>query len=307
VSTGTLTSPKVWVWQSVPGDLAQAVHDGGGVVVPLEKANAIVWAADEPEELSRRLHPRVRWVQLLSAGIEDWFKAGVVDDHRLWTAGKGVHAGPIAEYVLAMILGAARDLPAHVTEKGWKGRPPRRVAGSVVGVIGAGGIGRALIELMAPFQVRIVALTRKGSAVPGAHVSLAQDGLDRLLRESDYVVLAAPETPETLGLIGTDELSQMREHAWIINVGRGSLIDTDALVEALRAGHIGGAALDVTDPEPLPEGHPLWKMPNVVVTAHTASTWELGRAAFLDLIRVNVARFARGDELIGTVDPSAGY
>jgi phosphoglycerate dehydrogenase-like enzyme len=276
-------------------------------VVALEEANAIVWAADEPEELRRLLHPGIRWVQLLSAGIEDWFKAGAVDDRRLWTAGTGVHAGPIAEYLLAAILAGARGFPAYATAGRWESRVPRRVAGSAVGIVGAGGIGRALIELLAPLRVRVLALTRGGRTVPGADISLGPDGLDRLLRESDYVVLAVPETPETLAMIGAEQLALMREHAWLVNIGRGTVVDTGALVDALCAGRIGGAVLDVTDPEPLPDEHPLWKLPNVLVTGHTASTWELGRPVFLERIRTNVALFARGEPLVGPVDVSAGY
>ena len=302
-----MIAPRVWVRQSVPGDLEQAIRNGGGSLVPLEEANAVVWAADEPEELGRLLHPGIRWVQLLSAGIEDWFQAGVVDDCRLWTAGKGVHAGPIAEYLLTAILAAARDVPGYSAERRWQARPPRRVAGSVVGIVGAGGIGRALIELLAPFRARVLALTRGGGTVSGADVSLGRDGLGRLLSESDYVVLAAPETPETTRMIGAEQLALMRGHAWLVNIGRGTVVDTDALVAALRAGQIGGAILDVTDPEPLPHDHPLWALPNVLVTAHTASSWELGRSAFLERLRTNVSLFARGEPLVGLVDIDGGY
>jgi phosphoglycerate dehydrogenase-like enzyme len=302
-----MTEPRVWIHQTVPGDLEQAVRDGGALVVPFEEADAVVWAADEPEDLAALLHPGIRWVQLLSAGIEDWFEAGVVDDCRLWTAGQGVHAGPIAEYLLAAILAGARGFPAYARQRSWQMRPPRQVAGSTVGIVGAGGIGRRLIELLRPFGVRVLALTRGGRTIPGADVSLGPDGLEPLLRESDYVALAAPQTAETRRLIGAPQLALMREHAWLVNIGRGAVVDTDALVDALRAGRIGGAVLDVTDPEPLPDAHPLWDLPNVLVTGHTASSWELGRPAFLERLRTNVSLFARGEPLLGLVDVRGGY
>jgi phosphoglycerate dehydrogenase-like enzyme len=167
--------------------------------------------------------------------------------------------------------------------------------------------GGTLVELLAPFQVSVVALTRSGRAVPGADASVGPEALDELLAASDYVVAAAPETPATRGLLSADRIALMREGAWLINVGRGSLVDTEALVAALRGGRIGGAVLDVTDPEPLPDGHALWDLPNAIVTSHSACTMELGLPALAERVRENVARFARGDELLGLVDVAAGY
>src|SRR5216683_1729545 len=224
---------RIFVRNDAPIRLDEGVVAGGGVVVPLEEANAIVWAASDPEELARALHPGIRWVQLSFAGIEDFFAAAVVDDERLWTAAKGVYAGPIAEYALA--------------------------------------------------------ITRSGCKVPGATESLGPDALGRLLGESDWVLLAVPDTRETRRLISAERLALMRPHAWLINVARGTLVDTDALVEALVTGRIGGAALDVTDPEPLPDGHPLWDLENAIVTSHTAAGgWAMSNAALAERVRENV-------------------
>jgi phosphoglycerate dehydrogenase-like enzyme len=160
--------------------------------------------------------------------------------------------------------------------------------------------------LLTPFDVRTVALTRSGRQVPGASVSLGLGGLAGLLAESDYVVLAAPATPETDGMISAERLALMRDGACLINVGRGTLVDTDALVAELRDGRIS-AALDVTDPEPLPSDHPLWTLPNAIVTSHTANTGRLGRAAMASRVSENLVRFARGEEPLGLVDPVARY
>jgi phosphoglycerate dehydrogenase-like enzyme len=131
--------------------------------------------------------------------------------------------------------------------------------------------------------------------------------LESLLCRSDFVVLSAPETAQTIGLLNADRLALLPSHAWIVNVGRGSTVDTAALVTALETGRLAGAALDVTDPEPLPDGHPLWRLPNAIITSHTACTPSLGRAAFADRVRTNISRFIRGEALLGRVDADLGY
>src|SRR5262245_49925233 len=298
--------PRVHVRDPEGTGLAKAVQAAGAVLADLEQAEVVVWEEGRPEDLSERLHPGVRLVQLTAAGIEDWFEAGVIDDKRLWAAAKGVFEAPIAEYVLAMMLAVARRLPEVVADTEWRHREPKLLAGRTIGIVGAGGIGQAAIRLLTPFGVRTLALTRSGRQVPRASVSLGPGGLEGLLAESDYVVLAAPATPETDGMISAERLALMRDGACLINVGRGTLVDTDALVAELRDGRIS-AALDVTDPEPLPSDHPLWTLPNAIVTSHTANTTRLGSAAMALRVGENVARFARGEEPLGLVDPVARY
>jgi phosphoglycerate dehydrogenase-like enzyme len=206
-----------------------------------------------------------------------------------------------------MLLAAARRFPAALRSAGWAPQAPARLAGGAVTIVGAGGIGRALIRLLAPFEVHVTAVTRSGADVPGAARSVAFDALDEVIGASDAIVVAAPQTPETVGMISADRLRRMRPGAVLVNVARGPLVDTDALVDALREGLVGAAFLDVTDPEPLPDDHPLWSLPNAVITSHTASTPALGARALAERVRENVARYARGEELLGIVDPDAGY
>jgi phosphoglycerate dehydrogenase-like enzyme len=239
--------------------------------------------------------------------MEYWIEHGVIDRERMWTAGKGTFAEPIGEYVLTMIMAAARSLPEVLAQRSWSEPPARRATGSTLGIVGAGGIGQAVIRIVEPLRMRILALTRSGREVRGATESLGPDGLDRLLAESDYVVLSAPATPETRGLLGARELARLGPHAWLINVARGSLVDTDALVEALRSRRIGGAALDVTDPEPLPDGHPLWDLDNVIITSHSANTMAMGDQCFAERLELNVRRFVEGELPLGLVDLAAGY
>jgi phosphoglycerate dehydrogenase-like enzyme len=164
-----------------------------------------------------------------------------------------------------------------------------------------------LLEQLAPFRVQATVVRRKSDPVPGAARTVSVEALDDVLPDSLVVYLALALTPETTRIIGAHQLDLMDETAWLVNVARGPHVDTDALVAALGSGSIAGAALDVTDPEPLPDGHPLWDMPNCIITPHTADTIEMIQPLLAERIRTNVVRFAAGEELVGLVDPDAGY
>ena len=297
---------KVWVWPDSEL-LASAARSGGGSVVTLEQANAIVCTGDDVELLRRSILPGVRWVQLGAAGVEMWFDAGLMTPDVVWTSAKGVYARPIAEHVLAMILAASRSLHTRLRAQTWGPSGGRLLMGATVGVVGSGGVGTELIDLLSPFAVRTIALTRNTRSVPNATISVGQAKLPMLLAESDFVVLAAALTAETARMISDEQLSLMRPDAWLINIARGGLVDTDALVAALSAGAIGGAALDVTDPEPLPHDNVLWTLPNVMITPHVAATPSMGAAFLARRVEENVRRFAHGEELLGVVDQSLGY
>jgi len=300
-------APRVWVGPADHDDLSAAIRAGGGEPVGLRYAEAIVWAGDAPEELRAALSPAIRWVQLCAAGVEQWLDAGVIDGRRAWTSAVGVAAGPIAEHAVCLMLAAARDLPHRITATSWGPGGGRQLAGTTAGIVGCGHIGTALIGLLAPFGVRTVALTRTGRTITGATFSLGPLGLARLLTASDWVIVTAPATPATIRLIGGPELAMMRPGAWLVNVSRGQIVDTSALLTALAEGWIGGAALDVTEPEPLPAGHPLWHEPNVIITPHVATTPSMHGAALEHRIRDNVARLRAGRDLIGLIDLDRGY
>lgn len=288
-------------------DVEAAVHIAGGVISQPDEAGAIIWTGDDPELLQRLLRPRVTWVHLSAAGVDTWLSAGVMDNDRLWTASKGVAAEPIAEHALCLMLAAARDLPARILARSWGDPAGRQLCGVTVGIVGAGSIGEALIALLQPFGVEVLALTRTCRPVPGAARSFGPRNLDDLLTCSDWVVVAAPATTRTYRMIDQRALELMKSNAWLVNVSRGSVVDTDALVSVLLSGRIGGAALDVTDPEPLPEGHPLWRINNVIITPHVATTPEMHAEALCNRVRENVGRFMAGQPLIGRVDLDEGY
>lgn len=285
----------------------EAVERGGGSIsTTSEEAEAIVWLGSS-SDLAGLLHEDVRWVQLHSAGVESWMDSGLIDERRVFTSAAGVYAGTVAEHALALMLAGARRLPECARATEWGNRWGRLFAGSTVVILGAGGIGRALIRLLEPFDTRVLAVTRSGREVPGATESFSAEETDELWPEGDFFVVAAPATSATSKMIGARELAAMRSHAWVVNVARGSLIDTDALVEALEAGSIGGAALDVTDPEPLPEGHPLWTESRALITPHSANPPDALVHRLVERVEENVARYATGEELIGVIDVEAGY
>lgn len=298
---------RVWVGPTRAQELVEAVTAGGGQLVDLGDAEAVVWSGGDAEALRAALHPGIRWVQLPAAGVEDWLRADVVDDDRVWTSAVGCYARAVAEHALALMLTAAKELHVLARARTWTRPEPRTLVGATVSVVGAGGIGRELIRMLEPFEARVLAVNRSGRPVAGADVTVPHGRVAEVLPEADHVVIAAPATPETDALIGAPELAAMKAGAWLVNIARGSLVDTDALVAALEAGRLGGAALDVTDPEPLPDDHPLWRSPRALVTPHSANPKDLRMAALAGRVRSNVERFAAGKPLEGVLDRERGY
>ena len=287
--------------------LIDAVRRAGGDVVPLEQAEAIVYFGNgHPDELRSMLHDRIRWVQLPNAGVERWAEAGVFAESPVFTAAAGSYGAPVAEHALAMMLAVARGLHRLAGAKAWGPNRSREFAGSTVAIVGCGGIGRALIRMLEPFGCPVVAVTDRGE-VPGATRVVPRAHYRDALPEADYVVVAAPATPDTRGMFGAKEFDLMRADAWLVNVARGGLVVTDDLVEALRAGRIGGAALDVTDPEPLPDGHPLWDLDNVLITPHSANPRAAYWRGLAERVTANVHRYREGAPLEGLVSAAQGF
>lgn len=288
--------------------LEDAVRHGGGEVAPLDEAEGIVWTDPrDAASLAAALHsaPGVRWVQLPFAGIENF--TGVLDAERVWTCGKGVYAEPVAEMALALALAGMRGLGSYAQARGWTGPQGRNLRGAPVVVLGGGGITESFLRMIAPFGCDVTVVRRQVLPMVGADQVVGPDDLHRVLDGAELVVVALALTPETTGIIGARELSLMADDGWLVNVGRGGHVVTDDLVAALRAGTIGGAGLDVTDPEPLPDGHPLWDLANCIITPHVGNTPEMAVPLLAERVRLNVARFAAGEELMGLVDVDAGY
>jgi phosphoglycerate dehydrogenase-like enzyme len=288
-------------------ELLAAVRSVGAHPCQVQYAEGLIWTGDQPEELDRVLRraPYVRWVQLASAGVEGYLP--LMDDRVRWMRAAGVQAGLVAEHSLMLALSVMRDGTASVRAGVWLPRPAIQLAGSKVLIVGGGAIALALLDLLQPFDVRATVLRRSGGDLPGATAVHGPDRLDEQLPLAQVVFLAAPFTPETAGLINEMRLKPMRPDACLVNVSRGGLIVTDDLVRALSERWIAGAGLDVTDPEPLPPGHPLWSLPNCLITAHCAGDQENSLTKLADLVRRNIRLLANGLEPVGLVDPEIGY
>lgn len=290
------------------GWIDEAVVAGGGRLVPVEEATAVVWTqSDAPEGLAALLeaNPQIDWVQLPWAGIEPYIP--LLDHERTWTCAKGVYADPVAEHALALLLAGFRNLHAYARARTWTRDAGRNLLGARVTIFGGGGIGEVLVDLLAPFRCEITVVRQTPTPMAGVSRVLGPDDRIEALAGADAVVLALPLLEHTIGLIGPEELAAMEPHAWLVNVARGAHVQTDALVAALQAGTIGGAALDVTDPEPLPDDHPLWSLPNAIITPHTGNTKAMARPLLSARITENVRRYATGEPFVGLVDVDAGY
>jgi phosphoglycerate dehydrogenase-like enzyme len=263
--------------------------------------------------------PNLVWVQSPSAGVDRFMrmKPLVESDRIVLTNMRAVHGPAIADHAFAMLLTLTRGMRAHAEDQAagrWGGDDPeaRPIAlqGRTMLVVGLGGIGTEIAQRAHGFGMRVIATRRTDAASPDfvARVGRPED-LTAMLPEADVVAICVPLTAETDHLIGAAALAAMKPGSYLINIARGRIVDTDALVAALKSGNLakGGACLDVTDPEPLPAGHPLWAMKNVVITPHTAADAELTRERAWTLLRENVRRFGAGEPLLNVVDKKAGY
>ncbi|HEV2089280.1 MAG TPA: D-isomer specific 2-hydroxyacid dehydrogenase family protein [Cryptosporangiaceae bacterium] len=288
--------------------LAEAITVAGGELVDVAEAEILVWTdpfdADGLAELLVT-RPDIRWVQLPFAGVDRF--AGLFGDDRTWTSTKGAYSEPVAEHALALGLAGLRQLPQRARATTWGSPGGIELRGSPVTVVGGGGITEALLRLLSPFHVEATVVRRHVAPIEGAARVVGREDLSGALAGARLVVLALALTPETAGIMGAAELRGMDDDAWLVNVARGAHVVTADLVSALRDGIIGGAALDVTDPEPLPAGHPLWTLDNCIITPHTANTWQMAQPLFAERVGSNVGRYLRKEPLLGRVDPELGY
>ncbi|QUL80657.1 NAD(P)-dependent oxidoreductase [Brevibacterium sp. SMBL_HHYL_HB1] len=258
-------------------------------------------------ETALEQNPKVAWVQLPSAGVEKY--QGLIEEHPHveWTSAKGAYAKPVGEHGLALTLAVLRQFKDRSLATSWGRRSGSTLNGRSCVVIGAGGVAAELVRLYKMFDTHVTVVRRTAENFNGADETVTFDQLDEVLQRGQVVAVAAAATPLTRYMIGTAQLEQLPAEAVVVNVARGSIIDHGALLDALTHGRIFGAGLDVTDPEPLPEGHPLWSLPNCLVTPHTADTPEIIRPLLRERIVENFVRIKRGDTPIGQVDIHHGY
>lgn len=249
----------------------------------------------------------LRWVQLPSAGIEAFNDALKARPDLQWTSAKGAYGEPVAEHALALTLALLRELPTRVVARAWAPASGTSLHGLRVTVVGSGGVALEIVRLMKCFRTDVTVVRRTEAAALGADRTVGTNKLREVLPTTDVLVLAAALTPSTRNMISTAELELLGEQAIIVNIARGGLIDTDALTSHLAAKRIAGAALDVTEPEPLPEGHPLWDEARALITPHAADTLEMIQPLFAARVADNLTRYHAGSPLSGQVDAEAGY
>lgn len=254
---------------------------------------------------------KLQWVHATSAGVDAVLFPEIAQSEVTITNARGIFDAAIAEYVLGVILAFAKDTRGNIElqqDQQWRHRDTERIAGKQVLVVGAGSIGRQICKLCTATGMRVDGIARSARAQdPDFNAVHANDALHEQLGLADYVVVAAPLTPQTRGMFGAREFAAMQPHARFINIGRGPIVNTDALVGALQNEQIAGAGLDVFETEPLPQGHPLWRMSNVLMSAHMAGDFIGWRKALSEQFLDNFSRWRAGEPLENIVDKGHGY
>jgi phosphoglycerate dehydrogenase-like enzyme len=261
---------------------------------------------------------KLKWVHSPAAAVHLYMVPEFIASAITLTNGRSTFAAPVAEHVMALILALARQLPACQSYQArhtwgqqalWDARPrPRELKGATLGLVGLGSIGAEVLLRTKAFGMNVIAVRAHASKpAEGVATVYGPRDLDKLLAQSDFVVLVAPVTTDTTRLINAERLAQMKPGAYLINVGRGALIEEAALVKALQTKQITGAALDVFEEEPLPESSPLWALENLLITPHCAGFIENLWERHLELISENLRRYLAGEPLLGLVDKAIGY
>jgi phosphoglycerate dehydrogenase-like enzyme len=289
------------------------------VVVPAD-ANAALREIADADALYGQITPeqlaaakRLRWIQSPAIGLEHTMFPELISHPVLMTNPRGIFADTIADHVMAMVTAFARRLPQLLRQqdqRSWRTDPYNviHLGDCTLGIVGLGGIGSAVAQRAAAFDMRVIAVDARRTDRPNGVSELwPSDQLPRLLAESDFVVICAPETPETRGLFGADAFTAMKRTAHLINIGRGKIVQLDALIAALRAGEIAGAGLDVFEIEPLPADNPLWGMDNVIITPHVAGFGPHIGERRQQVLFENIRRFLANQPLLNPVDKARWF
>lgn len=254
---------------------------------------------------------RLKWIQSSAAGLDHCLVPPVVESDIVVTSASGVLANQVAEHMLALLTGLLRGLPTFFRAQQVREfirRPTLDLHGATIGIVGLGGVGRRMAQVLAPFDTTILATDWFPIAKPPEVAELLPaDALDRLLPRVDILILSAPLTDRTRGMIDRHALARLRRGAILVNVARGPLVVERDLVEALQNGHLAGAALDVTEREPLPPESPLWTLPNVILTPHVGGQSATRIDDMTDFFCMNLHRYQRDEPLLNLVDKRLGF
>jgi D-2-hydroxyacid dehydrogenase (NADP+) len=254
---------------------------------------------------------RLKWVQASSAGVDRYLFSEFVDSPVILTNSSGVHRMPISEMIIGMMLAFAKRLHKFIRfqlEARWERLAPDELAGRTVGILGLGNVGMETAWKAKCFGMKVLALKKRPMRRPSyIDEILGPADLDHLLRESDYLVVTVPLTEETYHMIGEDELKRMKPTAYVVNIGRGPVIDNKALLKALKEKWIAGAGLDVFEEEPLPEDSEFWGLENAVITPHVSGSTPHYDDRTVRIFCENLERYLEGKPLVNVVDKKAGY
>lgn len=287
----------------------EAVAQSGGQVVPISKdVRAVIWLDySNPKGLADLLdqNPQIEWVQLPFAGVDAFSE--IIKRPIRFTSAKGAYREPVAEHALALTLALMRIIPERVRTQTWGRQFADSLYDCSVLIFGGGGIAEEMLKLLAPFRARVTVIRKNPAPVLGAFQTLGFEQLEAVLPKQDLVILAAALTDETYQLFDATKFALMKPTAYLVNIARGPIVNTVDLVEALNGQVIAGAAVDVTDPEPLPDGHPLWTAKNIIITPHSADTRKQVVRLFSERIKQNVRAYGSGTGWVGQVDPILGY
>ncbi len=287
-------------FEAIAPDAAH-VYARSSTVTPEQLAAATVifgW----PRAESMKQAVSLKWFQTMWAGTEEY--AGFLPEGILFTSSSGSNSRSVAEHMLTGLMAVCRRLPAYLDSQRahvWKDEGPMKtILGGTVLVLGAGNVGSTFAGLCQGLGAKTIGLKRTVTGpVAGFDEVRPMDELDALLPQADVVALTLPHSPQTAGLMNADRIARMKDDAILISAGRGSVLDQDALVRAMTAGKLWGAALDVTDPEPLPENSPLWDVPNLLLTPHVAGglRLEITRRKCVEMAQENLRRYLAGEPL----------
>ena len=304
-----MSNNKVSILPKSFSEYEAAARAAGADVVDFDSSvGAVIWTDySKPAALEELLNanPQVTWVQLPFAGVDAFSE--VIKHPIKFTSAKGAYRQPVAEHALTLMLALGRAIPERVKAKTWGTNFAVSLYDSRILIVGGGGITEELLLLLAPFNTHISVVRNRSLSMPGANITTTLEHLDEELAQADFVVLANALTEETRKLFDARRFSLMKPTSYLVNIARGPVVDTEALVSALNAGIIAGAAVDVTDPEPLPDGHPLWDAANILITPHTADTRVQVVKLFSRRIDENVRAYLGSGDWVGVVDPELGY
>jgi phosphoglycerate dehydrogenase-like enzyme len=291
-----------------------AIEDSGGELTQLAAdVTALVWTDYARPDLLRMTlaeNPQLEWVQLPFAGVDAFSEIIANNPQIVFTSAKRSYSEPVAEHALMLSLALGRILPERIRAKSWGKKHADSLFDENFLIIGGGGIAQQLVDLLEPFRTQVI-VVRKRTNEPFMNSQYSRvvgfDALDSEISKAKFVVIACALTEETKHLFDKQMLSRMRPDSYLVNVARGEVVNQDDLIEALQQKTITAAATDVTYPEPLPEGHPMWQVENLIITPHTADTMPIVTRLFAQRLRENVRAFVEGDSFVGIVSRELGY